>query len=196
MSYKFKSYEYHDQTVQVLKHEGFASGVIGMRHEQTPKTEGERTLLLARPAAWTEDTLKCHDPKKWEAFYEDGDVRSMKPKRKAVRLCQGCPAAPRALGGQYDELGLCLREALQMEGGVGAQHRYGVRGGLTSTGRADLDDREVPEVGIAELLYAATHCTRGHTVLGEHETYADGACRRCRAEDFQAKQRERREGAA
>ena len=96
MSYKLKSYEYHDQTVQVLKHEGFASGVIGMRHEQTPKTEGERTLLLARPAAWTEDTLKCHDPKKWEAFYKDGDVRSMKPKREAVKLCQGCPAAPRA----------------------------------------------------------------------------------------------------
>ena len=101
MSYKLKSYEYHDQTVQVLKHEGFASGVIGMRHEQTPKTEGERTLLLARPAAWTEDTLKCHDPKKWEAFYKDGDVRSMKPKRKAVRLCQGCPALRPALSARF-----------------------------------------------------------------------------------------------
>ena len=193
MSSKFKPVDYTRQDAQLLPHESFKTGVIGMRHEQTPKTEGERTLLLARPEAWTEDTLKCHDPKKWEAFYEDGDVRSMKPKRKAVRLCQGCPAAPRALGGQYDELGPCLRESLRQEGGVGAQHRYGVRGGLTSTGRADLDDREVPEVGIAELLYAATHCTQGHRVDEPTSTYADGACRKCRANHYQ---QQRAEGAA
>ena len=61
MSYKLKSYEYHDQTVQVLKHEGFASGVIGMRHEQTPATEGERTLLLPR-AAWNRRSPPCRSP--------------------------------------------------------------------------------------------------------------------------------------
>lgn len=193
MSSKFKPVDYTRQDAQLLPHESFKSTVVRPRQEQSLTTEGSRTLRLARPAAWTEDTLKCHDRSKWDEFYEAGDVRSMKPKRKAVKLCQGCPAAPALLGGQYDALGPCLREALAQEGDVGAQYRYGVRGGLTPVDRADLASREVPDLGIAELLYAATHCAQGHRVDEPTSTYADGACRKCRANHYQ---RQRAEGAA
>ena len=166
MSSKFRPVEYTRQDAQLLPHEGFKTGVIGMRHEQTPKTNGERTPILARPPAWTGAELNCLN--KWDDWDNEatpvasGTGRRTKPnvgaKNRARVMCTGCPMAPAALGGTSGELGSCLESSLREERGTGAQYRHGIRGGLLPVERANLDTQN----DLREQFKTGPRCRRGH----------------------------------
>lgn len=145
-------------SVQVLPHHGFASEAIHARGERITASEAPRTMQLATPPAWSQrDDMPCLN--NWAPY--DLDTRTISAK-KAKALCFGCPV-----------LEECLEDAMLMERDqrqgkmfgrpLGAQHRYGIRGGLTPNGRA-----ERAGVGKAKPVVAGT-------VVSEEPVY--GFCR-------------------
>jgi hypothetical protein len=116
------------------------------RSELTPKVDGSRTPLMAVPDPITKQA-KCLDSGSkdanaaWRADKDpyDGDYRSQKNGALiAEALCAGCPIKD-----------WCLEDTMAKEGDVNGRNRYGVRGGLTPEGRAELalSRRPCPKAG-------------------------------------------------
>ena len=119
---------------QVRPHMGFKPEAVGPRGDDLSSTgaSGNRTLILARPAGWTEQNLNC-TPAPGERYPRQYmDRWDTDSPEQAERLCAGCPALLK-----------CLADALEEEGGVATRSRYLVRGGLTPAGRAALDQGEM-----------------------------------------------------
>lgn len=103
----------------------------------TIRTESSRPdVTLAVP---TPDTAQALCLGRWKEF--DQDYLS---DERAAALCAGCPI-----------LEACLSRAMTEEGNVTARNRYGVRGGLTPKGRAELAvmDHDCPRCGSREWVW-------------------------------------------
>lgn len=164
---------------QVTRFAGFAPGPIHSRNPVRECTDGERTMRLAKPPEWTQTPGLCVG--RWDEYDE---TRGRLSEKRAAALCFGCPI-----------LEECLEAAMAEEVDVrvstqgtplGAQHRYGIRGGLTPKGRArKAGAREEP-------------CGKGHTAWREKpngQRYCV-SCQRIRDERKTARRREERENAA
>lgn len=122
-----------------------------------PRVTGPgRMLTLAKPPSWSAKA-KClgnSEPYDAQVPLPSGDER-------ARDLCAGCPV-----------IAECLNDAMETEGSLNARNRYGIRGGLTPTGRANLALQEGDE-----------QCPKGHS-LAEVGVYVAGTtgyerCRKC-----------------
>lgn len=110
---------------QVRSHEGFESGVVWPRGDDTdrPASEAPPTMRFAQPPAWMQrDDLPCT---KTVPKGNAPDPYDTSNRAKAAALCAGCPVKAE-----------CLADALAEEGDLSAKSRYLVRGGLTPRGRA------------------------------------------------------------
>lgn len=196
--------------VQVPAHQGFASEAIHTRTTPHVKSDTTHTMRLATPAPWAQrDDLPCL--KTWEQSYDeacaDGHPRKVNPfdldagarisDKDAKALCFGCPV--------LDE---CLEAALAEEVDhrpatngkpLGAQHRYGVRGGMSPRGRADLA-KPRPKVKLGGLckkgLHERTEETQAMHSHGKHGIRQ--VCLPCRAEhnrQVRARKQEQEEAA-
>ena len=120
--------------------------VVRPRNEQMPRADAGRTLTMAMPDPTTREA-KCLNSGRangneiWKADKDpyDRDYRTQKNAALiAEMLCAGCPIKD-----------WCLSEAMEDEGEVNDRNRYGVRGGLTPTGRYELmlSQRACPKAG-------------------------------------------------
>jgi hypothetical protein len=104
----------------------------------------EATPRMARPPAWTEGELPCHN--NWSLYDNTKNVTE----EEAAELCAGCPV-----------IETCLKEALAEEGTAGASSRHLIRGGLLPHQRAALSRPPLPERCRADL----------HDIAGEGDIY-------------------------
>ena len=85
--------------------------------ERRPASAGGRTLVLAVPAAWTREAACVGESRLFDSEHYA---------QRAKTVCAGCPVRL-----------VCLEAALLEEAGG---PRFGVRGGLTASERARLDN--------------------------------------------------------
>ena len=120
--------------VQVRPHDGFKPEAVMVNYLlRMERDDSERTLQLARPPAWTETpglpctpTVTGYDLRRkfMDRWDTGGEV-------EAQALCAGCPVRQE-----------CLAAAIEEEHGLSANNRYLVRGGLTPSGRVQLEQQE------------------------------------------------------
>jgi len=115
---------------QVRPHQGFKSTALQVNRAVRRGTEGERTLILAVPPAWTETEKPCDTQLKGRLARAHMDKWDTWVESEAVALCAGCPV-------QLP----CLESAIREERGVSAGGRHMVRGGVTPQGRVRLEKR-------------------------------------------------------
>lgn len=119
---------------QVRPHDGFKPEAVMVNYLMRMESDNaERTLQLARPPAWTETpglpctpTVTGYDMRR--KFMDKWDTGS---EVEAQALCAGCPVIEQ-----------CLAAAIVEEHGLSATNRYLVRGGLTPSGRVQLERQE------------------------------------------------------
>jgi hypothetical protein len=114
---------------QVAPHAGFKAEAVHVNYPIRSSKDGERTMILARPPAWTEaEGLNCAPTAKGRLGRRHMDRWDTPVKSEAERLCAGCPVQD-----------ICLAAAVAEERGLSAGNRYMVRGGVTPQGRVRLE---------------------------------------------------------
>lgn len=121
------------------------------------KTDGERTLQLAVPQAWTKQAKCVGD---FALFDETVGLKA----GEAAARCAGCPVVAE-----------CLSAAMTEEAGLSAGNRYAVRGGLSPKERAALE--------VEERACERGHTGR----WGSHPNTVKPLCLECKAEDQRAR---------
>lgn len=117
---------------QISGHEGFRPEAVGSNAAPKWTSEGERTLRLAHPPAWTErGDMPCVIPAGQRGdlarAHADRWDYAKRNAKEADELCKGCPVIEQ-----------CLESALEEEAGVSGDYRYLIRGGLLPVDRARL----------------------------------------------------------
>ena len=136
---------------QVLPHDGFKPEAVMVKSPIQIQGMGTPTFRLAKPPAWAEaGDMPCVPPSHGASrpatehrstlavpttgydlrrkFMDKWDTGS---EIEAQALCAGCPVREE-----------CLAAAIEEEHGLSANNRYLVRGGLTPSGRVQLEQQE------------------------------------------------------